>query len=203
MDKFQQYIFLEIATVQGLILEKKKNDKYREDELIISIFLCRFCEKIWRIQCAIGFPLKNSESKIIPMVGKANLEGLKSILNKKIEQDCDVDVLIVKHTPNNSKRAGQGFQIKRFNTHQKDLSTEGLIKYVESLVGRAKTDTALVIMLETGESTKFQQIRNLINFAKFPFSALYFLTVHDDIMKFIEVWPNLGKETLSYNSLLA
>lgn len=199
MDK-SQYVSIDIPTAQNLISEKQKADSYRTDELIIAIFLCKFCEKIWKIPCAIGLPLKHSEAKSVPMVGSSDLAELKDILNKKTEQAHDVDALIVKHTPDNPSRSGQGFQIKRFNTYQKDLTTEGLVKYIESL-RYAKTDTALVMLLETGEPTKFTQIRNSINFSKFPFSELYFLTLHGDTLKFIEVWPSLGKEELDWNSV--
>lgn len=199
MDK-TQYIFIDIPTTQGLISEKQKGDNYRTDELIIAIFLCKFCEKIWKTPCAIGVPLKDSEAKSVPVVGSSDLAELKGILNKKTEQEHDVDALIVKHTPENPNRSGQCFQIKRFNTYQKDLTTEGLIKYIESL-RYAKTDTALIILLETGEPTKFTQVRNSIDFSKFPFSALYFVTLHADTLKFIEVWPNLGKEELDWNSV--
>lgn len=199
MDK-TQYIFIDVPIVQRLISEKQKIDKYRIDELIIAIFLCKFCEKIWKTPCAIGLPLKHSEAKSVPLVGNSDLVELKDILNNKTEQVHDVDALIVKHTPENSNRSGQGFQIKRFNTYQKDLTTEGLIKYIESL-RYAKTDTALIILLETGEPTKFTQVRNSIDFTNFPFSALYFVTLHGDTLKFIEVWPNLGKEELDWNTV--
>lgn len=199
MDK-TQYIFINIPTVQSLISEKQKRDSYRIDELTVAIFLYKFCKKVWKTPCAIGFPLKHSEAKSVPMVGSSNLAELKSILNKKTEQMHDVDALIVKHTPDNPSRSGQGFQIKRFNTYQKNLTTEGLIKYIESL-RYTKTDTALVILLETGEPTKFTQIRNSIDFSKFPFAALYFVALHGDTLKFIEVWPNLGKEELDWNSV--
>ncbi len=199
MDK-TQYIIIDIPTTQRLISEKQKGDNYRTDELIIAIFLCKFCEKIWEAPCAIGIPLKDSEVKSIPMVGSSDLAELKDILNKKTEQAHDVDALIVKHTPENPNRSGQGFQIKRFNTYQKDLTTEGLIKYIETL-RYAKTDTALIILLETGAPTKFTQIRNLIDFSKFPFWALYFVALHGNTLKFIEVWPNLGKEELDWDSV--
>jgi len=111
-----------------------------------------------------------------------------------------VDVLIVKHTPENPKRTGQGFQIKRFNTYQADLTTDELIKFIQDLK-YSKTETALVVLLETGEPTKFTQIRSVLDFEKFPFSALYFVGVYGDILKFIEVWPNLGKEELDWLSV--
>jgi hypothetical protein len=195
-----QYIFLDISTVRRLVAEKKKQDSYRTEELIVAIFLCKFCEKFWKAECAIGFPLKNSQASSIPMVGSSNFKELKDILDAKTEQAHDIDVLIVKNTPENSKRTGQGFQIKRFNTYQKDLTTEGLIKFIKNL-RYAKTETALVILLEIGEATKFTKIRDSIDFMKFPFSALYFVTLHDNILKFIEVWPNLGKEELDWSSV--
>jgi len=193
-----QYIFLDTLTIQRLVAEKGKRDSYRTDELIIAIFLCKFCEKIWETGCVIGFPLKHVDAPSIPMVGSSDLTELKYILNKKTEQAHDVDALIVKHTPDNPKRTGQAFQIKRFNSYQKDLTTEGLINFVENL-RYAKTDTALVILLETGGATKFKKIRGSLDFNKFPFSALYFVTLHGDTLKFIEVWPNLGKEELDWN----
>jgi hypothetical protein len=195
-----QYIFLDIPTVQHLIAEKEKSDKYRNDELIVAIFLSKFCEKIWKTTCAIGFPIMNSETDSVPVVGNSDLQGLKNILNTKTEQNHDVDALIVKHTPENSNRTGQGFQIKRFHTRQPDLTTEGLTKFIQGL-NYSKTDTALVILLETGDATKFTQVRSSIDFGKFPFSALYFITLHGYTLKFIEVWPNLGKEELDWNSV--
>ena len=65
---YSQYIFLDIPTVQRLIVEKEKRDKYRSDELIIAIFLCKFCEQIWKTECSIGFPLKNSHANSISLV---------------------------------------------------------------------------------------------------------------------------------------
>ncbi len=199
MDQ-SQYIFIDTSAVQYLITERQKGDSYRIDELIIAVFLCKFCERIWKTSCAIGFPLKHSEVKSVPTAGSSGLVELKDILNKKTEQMHDVDVLIVKHTPNNPKRSGQGFQIKRFNTYQKDLTTEGVIGYIKSLK-YAKTDTALVILLETGESTKFTQIRDSINFIDFPFSGLYLIALHGDTLKLIEVWPSLGKKELNWKSV--
>ncbi len=193
-----QYIFLDTQTIQHLITEKQKQDSYRIDELIVAIFLCKFCEKIWKTTCAIGFPLEVSEADSISLVGSSNLEELKHILNTKTEQAHDTDVLIVKHAPENSKRAGQGFQIKRFNTYQTDLTTEGLIEFIKNL-NYSKTETALVVLLETGEPTKFTQVRNSIDFKKFPFSALYFVGVYGNTLKFIEVFPNLGKEELNWS----
>jgi hypothetical protein len=195
-----QYLFLDIPTVQRLIAEKDAADKYRNDELTVAIFLSKFCEKIWNTTCAIGFPIRNSETSSIPLVGNSSLQELKNILNTKTEQAHDVDALIVKHTPENSKRTGQGFQIKRFHTRQADLTTEGIIKFIQGL-NYSKTDTALVVLLETGEATKFTQVRSSIDFKKFPFSALYFVTLHGDVLKFIEVWPNLGKEELDWLSV--
>lgn len=195
-----QYIFLDIPTVQRLVAERDRSDKYRNDELTVAIFLSKFCEKIWKTTCAIGLPIMNSETKSIPLVGSSNFQELKDIVNTKTEQDHDVDALIVKHTPENSKRTGQAFQIKRFHTRQPDLTTEGLIKFIQDL-NYSKTDTALVVLLATGEPTKFTQIRNSIDFEKFPFSALYFVALHGDTLKFIEVWPNLGKEELDWFSV--
>jgi len=192
------YIFLDIPTVQCLIAEKDTADKYKNDELTVAIFLSKFCEKIWNTTCAIGFPIRNSKVSSIPLIGSSNLEELKNILNTKTEQDHDVDALIVKHTPENSRRTGQGFQIKRFHIRQPDLTTEGIIKFIKDL-NYSKTDTALVVMLETGEATKFTQVRNSIDFEKFPFSALYFVTLHGSVLKFIEVLPNLGKEELDWS----
>ena len=40
-----QYIFLDASTVQRLITEKQKQDKYRIDELTVGIFLCKFMAK--------------------------------------------------------------------------------------------------------------------------------------------------------------
>lgn len=195
-----QYIFLDTQIVQRLVTEKQKQDSYRIDELIVAIFLCKFCEKIWKTACAIGFPLKISQADSIPLVGSSNLEKLKHILNTKTEQANDVDVLVVEHKPENPKRDGQGFQIKRFNTYQADLTTGGLIKFIQGL-NYSKTETALVILLETGEPTRFTQVRNSVDFKRFPFSALYFLGVYGNTLKFIEVWPNLGKEELDWNSV--
>lgn len=195
-----QYLFLDISAIQQLIANKQKRDKYRIDELTVAILLCRFCERVWKTTCVIGFPLKNSQAYSIPSTGSSNLEELKEILNTKSEQSHDVDILIVKHTPENPKRIGQGFQIKRFNTYQTNLTTEGLIKFIQDL-NYSKTETALVILLETGEPTKFTQVHNSIDFNKFPFSALYFVGVYGDILKFIEVWPKLGKEELDWLSV--
>lgn len=197
---YTRYIFIDTPTVRRLIAEKQKQDSYRVDELVVAIFLCKFCEKIWKTACVIGFPLKDSQSISIPLVGISNLEELKHILNAKTEQDYDVDVLIVKHTPKNFKRIGQGFQIKCFNTYQADLTTDGIIKFIQGLK-YTKTETALVILLETGELTKFTQIRSSLDFKKFPFSSLYFIGVYGEILKFIEVWPNLGKEELDWFSV--
>lgn len=197
MDK-TNYIFLDIPTVQQLVTSRCKKDKYRNDELIVSVFLCKFCQKIWKMECVIGFPLKNTEASSIPLVGSLDFKGLREILNKKTEQDHDVDALIVKHTPKNPNRTGQGFQIKRFNTYQPNLTTDGLIKFIQNL-NYSKTDTALVVLLETGEPTKSTQVHNSVNPDKFPFSALYFVGVYKNILKFIEVWPNLGKEELNWS----
>lgn len=134
------------------------------------------------------------------MVANSDVLGLKQILNSKTEQDHDIDALIVKNTPDNSKRVGQGFQIKRFNTFQPDLTTDGIVRFIQEL-RYAKTETALVILLETGEPTAFTRVRNALDFSKFPFSALYFVSVHGDTLKLIEVWPNLGKEELEWSSV--
>ena len=195
-----QYIFLDVKTVQRLIAEKEKHDKYRTDELSVAIFLLKFCEKIWKVECALGFPLKNSQAASIPLTSSSDLKEIKDILSAKIEEAHDVDVLVVKHTPANSKRTGQAFQIKRFGTHRKDLTTDALIQYIQGL-SYAKTDTALVILLETGEPTKFTQIRDALDFEKFPFSALYLVGLYGETLKFIEVWPNLGKEELKWSSV--
>src|ERR1700761_2610148 len=103
MDK-TNYIFLDVPTVRRLIAEKRRQDKYRNDELIVAIFLCKFCEKMWKTECAIGFPLKDVEAHTISLVGSSDLPELQDILNQKTEQAHDVDALIVKHTPENSKR---------------------------------------------------------------------------------------------------
>lgn len=195
-----QYLFLDISAVQQLIANKQRRDNYRTDELTVAIFLCKFCERFWKTTCAIGFPLKNSQTDSILSIGSSNLFELKHILNTKTEQAHDVDTLIVKHTPENSGREGQGFQIKRFNTYQVDLTTGGLTKFIQNL-NYTKTETALVVLLETGEPTKFTQVRNSIDFERFPFSALYFVGVYGDILKFIGVWPNLGKEELDWSSV--
>src|ERR1700722_20166551 len=107
-----QYIFLDIETVKRLIAEKEKHDKYRTDELSVAIFLLKFCEKIWKDECALGFPLKNSQAASIPLMRNSDLKEIKDILSAKTEQAHDVDVLVVEHTPANSKRTGQAFQIK-------------------------------------------------------------------------------------------
>ncbi len=195
-----QYIFLDIQVVQRVILEKDKQDSYRIDELSVAVFLCRFCEKIWKTECAIGFPLKNSHADSVPFVGSSNLKELKDILNAKTEQDHDVDVVIVEHTSKNPKRAGQGFQIKRFGINQGDLTTSGLLRFIQNLnLKYAKTETALVILLETGGPIKFTEIRNLLDFNIFPFSSLFFVGLYGDTLKLVEVWPNLGKEELLWN----
>jgi hypothetical protein len=162
--------------------------------------LCRFCEKVWKDECIIGFPIKDSSASSIPLVGSSDITELKQILNLKTEQVHDVDALVVRHTPNTSKRVGQGFQIKHFNTYQADVTTDGLIKFIQGLA-YAKTETALVILLETGEPTEFTRVRSSIDFKMFPFSALYFVGVYGDTLKFVEVWPNLGKEEIKWSSV--
>jgi hypothetical protein len=158
MDQ-SEYIFLDVPNVRRLIAEKEKTDKYRIDELVVAVFLANFCERIWKTECDIGFPLKNSEARLIPSISKSDLKEVKDILNAKTEQDHDIDVVIVHHTPNNSKRAGQGFQIKRFNTHHS------------------------------------------IDPKKFPFAALYLIGLYGDKLRFIEAWPNLGKEEVEWSSV--
>jgi len=82
----------------------------------------------------------------------------------------------------------------------RSLGLRSLIQYIQGL-SYAKTDTALVILLETGEPTKFTQIRSTLDFEKFPFSALYLVGLYGETLKFIEVWPNLGKEELERSSV--
>ncbi|MDR3582360.1 MAG: hypothetical protein P4L67_03755 [Candidatus Pacebacteria bacterium] len=195
-----QCIFLDVTTVKRLITEKDKKDRYKVDELIVAIFLANFCEKLWKAKCSIGFPLKNSQADFISPINNFNFKEIRDLLNTKIEQDHDVDVVIVYNVADNSKRAGQSFQIKRFNTYQPDLTTNGLIKFIQELKYE-KTDTALIILLETGRSIKFTQIRNAIDFEHFPFSALCFVGLYGNILKFVEVWPDLGKEELSWLSI--
>ena len=196
------FLFLEVSSVKRLIREKEDIDKYRIDELVVSIFLAAFCGRIWKTECMIGFPLKISEADSIPSVNRSNLKDVKNILNVKSEQDYDVALVIVNHTPDSSERTGQGLQIKQFNTYQSDITTSGLIKYIQKQEIRyVKTDTALVILLETGELTKFTQIHDSINPKKFPFSRLYFVGLYGNKLRFIEVWPNLGKEEIEWSSV--
>lgn len=195
-----QYVFLDIPTLQQLIAGQEKSDKYRVDELFVAIALCRFGEKSWGKECVAGFPLKGREAQSIPTVGSSDIAGIKHILNVQQEEAHDVDVVVVEHTPENSQRTGQSFQIKYFNKYQADLTTEGLVQYIQSLT-YAKTETALVILLATGEPTTFTQMHESIDFEKFPFSALYFVGLYGDTMRLIQVWPNLGKNELEWSAV--
>jgi hypothetical protein len=196
-----QFIFLDKETIKKLITEKEKKDRYRIDEFVISIMLCNFCEKSWKTECAIGFPLKESEAYSVPLVGSGNIKELKEIINKT-ESDNDIDVLITKHEPNNPNRTGQAFQIKNFDYHQPVKTTEGLIDFIKNLK-YSKTETALVVHIATGEPTGFTKIKEAINFEYFPFSALYCVGVYGNILRLFEIWPrpNIGKEELDWLSL--
>jgi hypothetical protein len=124
------------------------------------------------------------------------------IPSETIKQDHDIDVVIARHTPNSSERDGVGFQIKRFNTYQTDTTTDGLIKFIKGQeLKYIKTDTALVILLETGGTTKFTQVRDSIDPKHFPFSKLYFVGLYGDKLRFVEVWPDLGKEEVGWSAV--
>lgn len=195
-----QYLFLDVPTMRRLIVEREKTDRYRTDEMLVAIALCKFGEQSWGQECAAGFPLKDKEVASVPMVGSSDMDDLKREMNTKLEQAHDVDALIVKHTPENSKRSGQAFQIKYFNTYQPDLTTEGLIAYLKSLK-YPKTDTALVVLLATGEPTVFTKVRDSIDFEKFPFSSLFFVGLYGQTVRLVQVWPQLGKSEVEWQSL--
>jgi hypothetical protein len=154
---------------------------------------------MWNCECFIGFPIKNSKVNSIDQVGFSGIEDIKKVINEKIEQDHDVDILIVKNRSIDAfDMTGIGFQIKRFDRHQSDKTTDGIIKFIQDLK-YGKTDTGLVILLATGMGTEFSKVRSSIDFEKFPFSGLYFTGLYGDTMKFIEVWPNYGKEEIKVN----
>lgn len=194
-----QYIFLDAPTVQRLIVERTGQDSYRNDELVTATLLSKFCEKMWATKCAIGFPIKDSETSSIPRVGTSDIASIKEILNRKMKQSHDVDAVVVEHTPDNPRRMGRAFQIKYFNNKQPDMSTDGLIKFIQGLL-YAKTDTALVVLLATGGPVQFSRIRASIDFKKFSFSALYFVGLYGNILKLIEVWPGMGKDEVPWPS---
>lgn len=193
-----QNLFFEKSGIERLIEIHSKNDTYRKDELVVALMLTAMCEKMWQQEVLIGMPLKESQVNTVNERGTSDDIELKKLL-EKVEQSSDVDIIIVKKSGDLKNLAGQTFQIKNFDTHQKDTSTASLVSFIKKL-NYQKTETALVILIQTGESTKFREIRDSLDFSKFPFSALYTIGVYGNIMRLVEIWPNsIKKEEVKIN----
>jgi hypothetical protein len=109
-----QYYFINSETVDLLISHKQESDKYRVDELVVAQILYQFCKKMWNCECFIGFPIKNSKVNSIDQVGFSGIEDIKKVINEKIEQDHDVDILIVKNRSIDVCSAGEEIDKRRF-----------------------------------------------------------------------------------------
>lgn len=199
----KKYIWFEDWIVQDLLRDIGSPIKTKYYELTVALVLEKFCELQWSKKCCIGLEIIDKFEKGIPKFGKADIEELKNIIEKKVDEVTLTDVVIA--TKVNTKieeiPKGMAFQIKRFGKDPNKRDTNALINLLNvDYKNCSKTEnTALVILMETPSIIDLKKLSESINTQDYPFKKIILISLLDNRLTFTGIWPEKGQ--LVYNMM--
>lgn len=192
-DKVLRSYIKETFELQDLLI----GSKY---ELICALLIKALFQELYRVECLIGFKVKQTYSET-KHKAIADTVGCKKFFKEIEDKDTPVDFCISPVYSFNQKRdkiSGWTFQAKRFGKFQDKKDTVGLIEYLEKIEKKyAKTDSALVIFFDGHKGINLEQIYKDSKLGNFPFESIFFIEINQDKNKYWhlkmgQIWPIYG-----------
>lgn len=165
----------------------------KDYEFLVSIILCRFHRKKTSTSHVVGFEIKPEHERALPKTGQLDINGIADILQRQIQEQTPVDVVIAAGEIDGKSKRGQPYQIKRLGARGAQLDTDVLVAFINNLHRKyAKVAARVMLILETDQLIDFTRVRNEIDMIAFPFDAVMFIAVSEGKILVGEIWPNEG-----------
>lgn len=189
-----QSVFFEKRAILNFLRAYGKGPGTKHYELLAALIIARFCEEQWKAPALIGFQIKDkfADSKHHGQEYKYTPAQVKEFLEKQVETDTPIDVLITQGTIPNWNKKAPAFQLKTFGYNTGKSSGE-LVNYLNSLSKKyAKTNTGLFLILAKGVEIDFSKITKGIDTETFPFNSIRYMGMNSDKLLIGEFWPASG-----------
>lgn len=189
-------LFFSADAVVSFLRQYGASYKTKDYEFFSSLLINRFCEKQWGKDCMIGFPIKTDFTREFSSKKSASLEQVGDIFRNGINQDSLIDFII---QPTGGQEVS--FQIKRFGIGRVKKDTQELIDYLNSdKITRLQKQKSicLVIALDPEVSLNGKELKEKMNFEKFPFAGLILFGSRkiDQKIFYLQLFPK-GKEGIA------
>ncbi|MDD2625775.1 MAG: hypothetical protein PHR55_03355 [Bacilli bacterium] len=188
--------------IRSFIKEYGKGPNSKDYELVVAVVLKRFCELQFGEEHCIAFKIK--DKYVDRRKGDLAIEELFTILRKQIDEDDPMDVGIVRGNVKNAEKKGMSFQLKRFGKDPKKDDTEALSNFINVEIPRKyqKTETSLLIILETKKQLDFDFIKKSLIVKNYPFNKIMFIWMSSEKVYIGEIWPQCGMNEYDSNDLI-
>jgi hypothetical protein len=165
----------------------------KDYEFLVSIVLCRFHRKKTGISHVVGFEIRPEQERTLPKTGQLSIDDLADILQRQIQENTPIDVVIAGGEIDGKTKQGQAYQIKRLGARGVQLNTDVLVAFINNVYRKyARVTARLVLVLETDQLIDFTRVRKEIRMAAFPFDSVMFMAVSAGKILIGEIWPNEG-----------
>ena len=197
----EEILFFEKAAIIEYIRTTHPNPRSKESEAITSLALVKLYEKLLGGTCKIGFPLNPSYSNQFPKESDRSIGEIMKILAEKktFKEDSEIDVTIKKDKSNESVN----YQLKRFGLGKN--AGGGTKEFIELLIEysvRPKTTTKLLVVMQEGTKIDPPVIIQWLAANPYPFSAVETVSMENDEVTFLQLFPKSGSEKFEYEKLL-
>lgn len=206
MNFSKHCLYFEEWVLIKYLRSRKINLKSKDYEIIVSILLKKLYEdKLNFGKCVIGFVLKDKNANDFPEHGLFSVLELEDVLSSKkvFEEDSDVDVVISKRNGNLIDEKGVAYQLKRFGLGKEvNGGTEEFINFLNKYKSYSKTDVRLMILMEPNSNEI--DTRTVVDWLKnnnYPFKGVETVSMANDIITFIQFFPNPGSEEIPITDL--
>ena len=191
-------LYFSSSAVVAFLRSYNTDYKTKDYEFFSSLLINRFCEKQWEKDCMIGFPIKLDFVRAFYTKKSASLEQINMIFRKGINQDSLIDFII---QPTSGQEVS--FQIKRFGIGKTKKDTQELIDFLNSdkITRLQKQESiCLIVALDPGVSLNGKELKEKMNFEKFPFAGLILFGSRkiDQKVFYLQLFPN-SKEGIAIN----
>ncbi len=203
MDK--NCLYFDKETIASYLTKKKEkgtlNLKSKDYELLVALLLRElYAKKLGFTDAIIGLPLRDERIGDFPNHGVFEFSELEKILASKqvFDEDSDVDVVIGRKVGGLIKKTAVPYQLKRFGLGKEaGGDTHKFIDFLKKYEKYASTQTRLMILLEPGtEEIDTKEAIEWLKNGEYPFREVAVVFSANDIITFVQIFPNPGSEEL-------
>jgi hypothetical protein len=196
-------VIISIEDLELFLRKTFKGFNTKDYEMIVAIILARLHTKMEGQIFDIGFPVDSGKIK---KIGFSNsIKHMSENMRAYIDENTPVDTVIVSRDQGDKRiKKGYPYQIKRFICDKNDI-TEDVIDYLINKIPKdyTKTQTGLVLIIESTGLIDLSKIKNACDFVDYPFEVIRFMLMpSNDKLVFGEIWPGSGKNEYSLKDWL-